>query len=1003
MSNPQKFRPRQHPVAHAASLVATVAAAVAGTLATTAFSLAQAQTPAAAPQRIEVTGSLIKRIDAETASPLQVIKVDEIRRQGYSTAEELLRSLSSIDTSSIGDAQSSGFVNGLSTISQRGFGSQGTLVLINGRRIAPVAAVDINFGRGSLINVNTIPSAAIDRIEVLKDGASTTYGSDAMAGVVNYILKKDFSGLELTANYGANDKGVGPISAASLTFGMGNLDTQRFNLVGAVELSKRGSVMAGELKDRGDLSWYNSWLTGSNSALARFTPDSSASLWGSYYRVPASLAGSTTIDGRTVANNNLQGANYLGTYAGCPAERTAGQGVPLRPDGFLATTATLRAGFCRYNLDENDELISKQDRHSVLLRGTFAITPSITGFADVIYAKTKTAERSAPMTLTTALVSSVNQTAATYITGQGTIVTANAIVLPVTHPDNPTRGTATPVPVQVISRFEDLPQIDTITLEATRFTAGVTGSVGQWDFESALLYTKIDNERVWEGRLRNSLLQASIASGTYRFGQVNTAAALASVSTPALLWGSSDIVSLDVRAGRPLFKMGGGDAAIAVGAEVRREKLVATPDKPYLEGDFINVVANGASGSRDSRAIFGELRLPVSKAMELSLAARQENYSDFGNSTTGKGGFTWRPDNSEVFLLRGTAGTGFRAPGIPQIGSSFSGSFHNFQERRVFDNLRCDTATLTSRASPPNNRDCNVLGFTAVPAGTTNPGSIPSVISANPNLVPEESRSFTMGFVFNPVPELDFVVDTWYFHRKNEVRVKRGVDVMDELNSDPARYASSVLRDPNPATWLPGVPNSGPIVVLFRPYGNYQWTKTAGMDVEMNYRLPATSYGRFSVRLQGSYTQRFDVRILADGPISRWVGTSNSDIPKFRGQAQVNWVGENWSGFLRRNHADKVSVANTEACANGTAATNTAAANVILRDAGLCGAGGDETVDLGLTYRGIKNLTLSATVLNVMNDYGRSNGIPSVITYWDPGLPGQLGRRFRLNLEYAFK
>ena len=113
----------------------------------------------------------------------------------------MLRANSAVDASSIQDGSASGFVGGLSTISLRGFGSQGTLVLINGRRIAPVGAVDINFGRGSLISVNTIPKGAIERIDVLKDGASAMYGSDAMAGVINYILRKDYQGAEASASY----------------------------------------------------------------------------------------------------------------------------------------------------------------------------------------------------------------------------------------------------------------------------------------------------------------------------------------------------------------------------------------------------------------------------------------------------------------------------------------------------------------------------------------------------------------------------------------------------------------------------------------------------------------------------------------------------------------------------------------------------------------------------------------------------------------------------------
>jgi len=149
-----------------------------------------AMAQSASTEKVEITGSLIKRTDRETPSVVEVITKEDIRTSGYATVEEFLKSKSYVDNSSIQDGYGTGFISGISTFSLRGFGSQGTLVLINGRRIAPVAAVDINFGRGSLISVNAIPQGAIERVEVLKDGASALYGSDAMAGVVNYVLKR---------------------------------------------------------------------------------------------------------------------------------------------------------------------------------------------------------------------------------------------------------------------------------------------------------------------------------------------------------------------------------------------------------------------------------------------------------------------------------------------------------------------------------------------------------------------------------------------------------------------------------------------------------------------------------------------------------------------------------------------------------------------------------------------------------------------------------------------
>lgn len=1004
------MKARHHLIALAAMTalspaLAQTSAPAAGTPGTPAAAAA----PAA--QRIEVTGSLIKRTDRETPSVVQSFGREEIQRSGYSSVEELLRATGAVDTGSIGDAAASGFVGGLSTISLRGFGSQATLVLINGRRTAPVAAVDINFGRGSLISVNTIPRGAIDRIDVLKDGASALYGSDAMAGVINYVLRKDYQGAEANVSYSANDRGVGVQKGVDLTFGFGNIDTQRFNVFGGISYNKRDPVNFSELKDRGNQAGYDAFLT-STGSLARFTPDSSASFYGNYYRVPPSLTGSTVINGITVANNNLSGVNYLGTLPGCPTDQTVGQGVPNRPAGFLATTASLPNGLCRFRFDNADETISEQDRLNATVRGTFALSSSLTAYADLMYSQTKTNEQRIPYALTTTLFTAATQNSAvTWPLLNGSFRSQPAIVLPATHPDNPTRGTATAQPVQLIYRFEDLPRGDINTLKSLRFTTGLEGSLGAWDFDSALLYSKQDNTREQEGRVRASLLTAAIANQTYRFGKPNTPEGIASVASTALNEGESSITSLDFRASRSLFKMSGGDAAVAMGVEARREELKATSDANYFAGDYIGLVANGASGSRTTFAAFGELSLPVLKELELQAALRAEKYSDFGNANTGKLGFKWTPIKS-MLVFRGTAATGFRAPSISQISDSFTLSFNSFAERRIVDSLRCNNALTTPATfnSPAINlntpRDCNVLGFAPGVTGVANPGSIATVVSGNPQIKAETSRSFTLGMLLEPTKDIDLAIDMWYFQRDDEIRVQRGSDIMDAFNANPTAPAPQITRDPNPATWLRDaqgnvIPNSGPILLLTRQYGNYKWTKTSGVDYDLNVRLPATDIGKFSVKLQGTYTSRFDRLVLEGAVIDRWVGTSNSDIPRTRASLTLRWEAGDFDSFIRHNHTDPISVGTSASCLN-SAPSALSSAQQQLQALGRCKVRHERTVDLGVTYTGMKNLELSGTILNLTNDYNRSNGIPSAFTYWDPGLAGSLGRRFSLSANYKF-
>ena len=951
-------------------------------------------------ERIEVTGSLIKRTDKETPAVVQTISRQDIQRSGFATVEELLRANSAVDAGgSIQDGAASGFVNGLATISLRGFGAQGTLVLVNGRRIAPAAAVDVNFGRGTLLNVNTIPKGAIDRIEILKDGASALYGSDAMAGVINYVLRKDFNGIDASAGISASDKGVGKTTNASLSYGLGNLSSQGFNLIAGLEASKRDPVWHSELKNRGNLDEYNRYLgLLANGTTQRYTPDSMASRWANVYRLPPTLAGNTTLDGRSVPNNDLSGVNYLGTIAGCPSELTVGQGVPNRPLGFASTTPSLRTGACRFNLDDADQAISEQDRLSGSVRATLALGRDFTAYADLALGRTKSTEGGPTRTMTTTLASQAVPNVVATPRLDRTVARQAGIVLPVGHPDNPTNGTATPQPVQLIYRFHDLPAFDITEQKATRAVIGIEGYAAGWDIDSALLYSRMDSTRTQTNRLRSSLLNASIASGTYRFnGQVNTPAAIASVSSDAVNEGESSILSLDLRAGRELFAMGGGQAALAVGVEARREEFDSGVNDAYRNGDYIGLVANVANGKRDAYAAFGELRLPVTKTVELQTALRFENYSDFGNSTTGKLGAKWSVLPGTL-MLRGTAATGFRAPAISQIGNASAVSFNNFQDRRYFDPLRCNSSNASSpvsRADPPDLRDCNLLNFTSGVPVVQRPGNMPTIISANPELKPEKSKSFTAGLIFSPTRHVDLGLDYWYFERRDEIRVQRTPDILDAWIANPAS-TNQVIRDSNPATWLPGVANSGPVLMIIRRYDNYNWTKTAGLDYDLNVRMPTQDLGRWALKLAGTWTKRFDEKILDSTPAQDLLGTSTADVPRTKFSATLSWDISDWNSWLRLNQTDKLNrLGTTDPCL-----ASTSAANVQRRTYGSCFVGGERTLDLGISYSGFKRWTLAATVLNLENHYGRSTDVPSSFTFWDQGTASQLGRRIGLNLSY---
>jgi iron complex outermembrane recepter protein len=224
--------------------------------------IAQANTPPAAQkvEKVVVTGSNIKRVDAETSAPIIVVSAEEIRKSGATTVQELLKNLSISSGSSLSDITGgNGFSAGTSSAALRGLGSAATLTLLNGRRISPAAFNDPNVGSTSITNLNSIPAAAIERIEILKDGASAVYGSDAIAGVINIILRKDFSGVIGTATISQNIDNEFNVKQANVIFGFGDLAQDRYNVFGSYERFERKAVLI-SAEDNVDAFLQNTYL-----------------------------------------------------------------------------------------------------------------------------------------------------------------------------------------------------------------------------------------------------------------------------------------------------------------------------------------------------------------------------------------------------------------------------------------------------------------------------------------------------------------------------------------------------------------------------------------------------------------------------------------------------------------------------------------------------------------------------------------------------------------------
>jgi iron complex outermembrane recepter protein len=589
---------------------------------------AVAQTPAAVtPQKIEkieVTGSNIKRVDAETVSPVQIITREEIERTGKLTIGEVLRDIPSNTGNSFNETFTNSFSPGSSGISLRGLGQKATLVLINGRRMA-------NYGfaqnlQDTFVDLNSIPNSAVERVEILRDGASAIYGADAVAGVVNIILRKDFKGLELSGSGGTRyEKGMNEYRA-SITGGIGDLARDRYNVLGVADYYHR------DLLTRSETSWLRS---GDNTAFQ-----------------------GGTLSGFTAGGATLQVGAGPNGFGGRLALNPCPPGSSQRPVGDFDGR---RLGtVCAINLTNLLTLFPKTDRAGVLVRGTFDFSSGLSAFAEANYSKNKTSQVFSP---TFAPTSQIDQ-------ATGLTVTTN-IVLPAGHPNNPT-GVARILQYTFAEAGGRNAEIET---DSGRIVGGLRGTAGKWDWEVAMGGAQSKTTQSNTGLIdRFGLTTAFINS--YNFSSPNLAL-LAPLRLSTQRKATSKLAFADAKVSGEIMQLPAGPLGFAAGIEYRRESLADRPDAAIVAGRVLGFGGTATDGSRNSNAIYSEVSIPIVKGVEAQVALRRDDYSDFGAKTSPKFGMKWTV--SPQFLVRGTTSRGFRAPSLPEASPSratfFFGAF----------------------------------------------------------------------------------------------------------------------------------------------------------------------------------------------------------------------------------------------------------------------------------------------------------------------------------------
>jgi iron complex outermembrane receptor protein len=586
-------------------------------------------------ERVTVTGSNIKRTDTETASPVQVITRQEIERTGKQSIQEILRTVTADGQGSLPSSFTNGFASGSAAVSLRGLGVNSTLVLVNGRRMTTYGLADD--GSRTFVDLNSIPLELVDRVEVLKDGGSAIYGADAVGGVVNVILRKNYNGASIGGTYGQSQRNDGQTTRAFGTIGFGNLDTDKYNAFVSIEASNQHNIWSRDRGFLGDTDLRSKDFYDVSNGAPRFwlgvTSPSTSSPYG-VTRTPPAGSGTRV--------------NIL------PCDAPSIQ-------GGLGIDPTNGTGLCRYDRLYEQEIQPRLDRLNLFGRATFQVLPSLQAYVELGYFQTKTRANGT--------LGANNDGGVFNPADPANPIVHGLMILPAGHPDN-TFGvdrTLAYAPAELGGR-------DQMTKnEVFRIVEGLQGTAWGWDFDVGAGYIKGRLQNVNTGFIRYGVMQDALNNGTYRINSPNTTspAVLAAVSPELRTTPTSSVKLIDAKISRELTALPGGPLGLALGAETRWESA-NNPAVPYTDtGEIVGLGFSQFSASRRVTAVFGELTAPVAKWLELSGAARYDHYSDFGDSFTPKVGFKVKP--IDQLAIRGTYAEAFRAPGPAETGGTSFG------------------------------------------------------------------------------------------------------------------------------------------------------------------------------------------------------------------------------------------------------------------------------------------------------------------------------------------
>ncbi|MCX8097905.1 MAG: TonB-dependent receptor [Casimicrobiaceae bacterium] len=924
-------------------------------------------------ERVEITGSIIKRVQTEGALPVQVVTKEQLDRAGIVSAEQFIQLVPTFGNDLDNLASTSEVLGpelrgkyGLSAANLRGQGADATLVLLNGRRLAIHG-----LGGGSAVNLNQIPMAAVERIEILKDGASAIYGTDAIGGVVNFILRKDYQGFDAQGTIDVTEAGGGNIYRAAVSAGFGSLARDRYNVLFSL-MHREHKILRGADRD-----FVNTFQPERGLHVdTRGAPFATAFAITSIRTILSSrnVAGQLQNGlGPLEGNVRMNGINALNMpgMPGC-------ESIPGMADYDEALWALPSGKYgCAWDTGKAGALQQPVSNSSGVFRASFQLAPTLSAFVEGTAAKVKNRMEFSNIQVSSSTASTSPFFNLVYpATGASYNYVFNAIArLFPSIEEN--RGQP------IAFRWRCMPcgprQIETNT-ETARLVAGLEGSWNSWDYKAGVSHAFADSFSILHGGYYfGDKLAALIRSGTLNPfvppGQSQTPEALAGLAAASatgtkLYGGKSSVTQADASVSGPIAKLPAGEVFAAVGIDLREEKyrfngtetdLAIQRNIPLAPFDAVNDLR---PVKRDVRAAYLELAVPVIKDLEVTAAVRHDRYTGFGGTTNPK--FTLRYNPTKELLLRGSYNEGFR---VPTFGQLFFGVTESpYAGRDLVDPFRCPSLVVDA-----NNPNCVAINPTTLSGG-------------KPNLRPETAKQWSVGLVAEPLPWLSAAVDYWHIRRLDNIRQLPLATLLQNASLFPEAF----IRDA-----------SGNLVTIDQRWVNTGEQLTRGIEVSLRTRHVNLWGGALETRLEGTYLIERKSRLLQNQPFGpNEVGrfSRNTELPiRWKHVLSATYTRGPWSATLMqkfsRGYYDNV----LPGVANGTVkpplwSAKTADYSVL---------------DWFVTYRGFRNWTLNAGIKNLLDRdppfsayYDSSTGGGSS---WDPRVADPRGRAYVISASYSFK